>query len=70
VDNTLLGQFVVAAFDGCTSSQDALLTLMVKTRHTAPLVELARAPAPTWPFADDRQLTDERASGHAGSEFR
>jgi hypothetical protein len=36
VDNTLLVQFVVAAFDGCTSFQDALLTLMVKTRPPPP----------------------------------
>lgn len=42
VDHALLGQFVGAAFDGCTSCQDALLTLLTEDAPTtARLVELA-----------------------------
>jgi hypothetical protein len=42
VDGRLLGQFISAAFDGCTSCQDALLTLLVEdAATTARLVELA-----------------------------
>ncbi|GAB4590270.1 hypothetical protein [Nocardia sp. IFM 10818] len=42
VDGKLLGSFVGAAFDGCTSCQDAILTLLVQNAPTtARLVELA-----------------------------
>jgi hypothetical protein len=71
VDHELLGQFVGAAFDGCTSCQDALLTLMVEdAATTARLVELACVATQAMLGGLPASLTQDGASGLASPEFR
>lgn len=71
VDEQLLGEFIGAAFDGCASCQDALLTLIVESPPTAArLVELACITAETSLGGVPSSLTDPDAPGMASQEFR
>lgn len=71
VDHALLGKFVGAAFDGCTSCQDTLLTLMVEDAvTTARLVELACVSTQSLLGGLPANMTDEDAPGPAAPEFR
>jgi hypothetical protein len=68
VDNTMLGQFVGAPFDGCTSCQDALLTLMVEDLTTTTrLVELACVSTHAALGGLPANMTDEQAPGPGSS---
>lgn len=71
VDHELLGQFVGAAFDGCTSCQDALLTLMVEyPPTTARLVELACVSTNAAFGGLPANLLQDGVPGPASPEFR
>jgi len=71
VNRELLGQFVGAAFDSCTSCQDALLTLLVEDPvTTARLVELACVATQMEFGGLPGSLTDEHRPGPASPEFR
>ncbi|WP_144312096.1 hypothetical protein [Actinopolyspora erythraea] len=71
VDHPLLAQFVGAAFDGCTSCQDALLTLMIDDAvTTGRLVELACVATQDALGGLPRNMTDHDAPGLASAEFR
>jgi hypothetical protein len=71
VDHALLGRFVGAAFDGCVSCQDPLLTLMVEDpATTARLVELACVATDAVLGGLPAGLTDQHAPGLAALEFR
>jgi hypothetical protein len=71
VDHDLLGRFVGAGFDGCTSCQDALLTLMVEDPDTtARLVELACVATHGALGGLPASMTDDDAPGLAAPEFR
>jgi hypothetical protein len=67
----MLGQFVGTPFDGCTSCQDALLTLMVEDPTTTTrLVELACVSTHAALGGLPANMTDEQAPGLATREFR
>jgi hypothetical protein len=71
IDHVLLGRFVGAAFDGCMSCQDPLLTLMIEDpATTARLVELACVTTNAVLGGLPAGLTDEHAPGIAAPEFR
>lgn len=71
VDATLLDQYVAAAYDSCTSCQDALLTLLVDDAvTTARLVELACIAVHNALDGLPASMTDENAPGLASREFR
>lgn len=71
VDRKLLGDFVGAAFDGCASCQDALLTLMVDDAATVTrLVELACLASAEAFGGLPPKLTDPDVPGLAAPEFR
>lgn len=71
IDHGLLGQYVSAAFDRCTSCQDAMLTLMTEDSvTTARLVELACIAVHEELGGLPASLTDEDASGLSSTEFR
>jgi hypothetical protein len=71
VDHKLLSQFTGAAFDGCTSCQDALLTLIVEdAATTGRLVELACVATSAALGGLPAALTDPDARGLAAPEFR
>lgn len=71
VDGALLGRFIGSAFDGCTSCQDAELTLVVSDPATcARLVELACVTAQNMFGGLPANMTDPDARGVASPEFR
>lgn len=71
VDHTLLGQFVGAAYDGCPSCQDALLTLVIDdTATTARIVELACVATHSALGGLPASLTEDNTPGPATPEFR
>lgn len=71
VDGQLLGQFMGAGFAGCTSCQDALLTLMVEDpATTARLVELACVSTNAMLGGLPANMTDDGVPGFASPEFR
>ncbi|HJP80568.1 MAG TPA: transposase [Pseudonocardiaceae bacterium] len=71
VDHDLLGRFVGAGFDGCTSCQDALLTLMVEdAATTARLVELACVITHKKLGGLPACMTEPDVPGMASPEFR
>ena len=71
VDGRLLGQFVGAAYDGCTSCQDAQLTLLIEDAPTtARLVELACIAIHSALGGLPQGLTDPTTPGIAAPEFR
>lgn len=72
VDHRLLGEVMGAAFDGCTTCQDPLLTLMVEDPATsARTVELACVAIHGQLGGLPPSMTDEDAPGSTSSpEFR
>lgn len=71
VAHELLGQFVGAAFDGCTSCQDGLLTLLAGDSTTAArLVELACVAIHAAFGGLPASMTDPGEPGPASAEFR
>ena len=71
VDGPLLGAFIGAAFDGCTSCQNAHLTIMVQDAPTtARLVELACIGVHQAMGGLPANLTDADEPGTASREFR
>lgn len=71
VDHQLLSQFVGAASDGCTSCQDALLTLMTEdAATTARLVEIACVATQSALGGLPGSMTDPFAIGPEAPEFR
>lgn len=71
VDTALLGQFVGAAFDGCTSCQDPLLTLMTTDPVTVGrLVELACQVVHDVLGGLPPNMLDPAVRGVAAPEFR
>lgn len=71
VDGQLLGQFIGAAFDGCTSCQDAQLTLLIEDpTTTGRLVELACVATHALLGGLPLALTEPDKPGPASEEFR
>lgn len=71
VNHDLLSQFVGAAFDGCTSCQDPLLTLLTEDpTTTARLVELACLSIHDAFGGLPASMTDPGAPGPSSPEFR
>ncbi|MDJ0375490.1 hypothetical protein QMK19_39370 [Streptomyces sp. H10-C2] len=71
IDNKLLGNLSGAAFDGCTSCQDPLLTLMVEDpTTTAGLVELACVGVHNMLGGLPASMTDDAVPGQSSPEFR
>lgn len=71
VDHDLLGRLVGAAFDGCTSCQDAHLTLAVEdAATTARLVELACVATQAAFGGLPASMTNDTAPGPSSPEFR
>lgn len=71
VDNTLLGQFVGAAYHGCTSCQDALLTLVIEAAATTSrLVERACLATHSALGGLPATMTDTDSPGPETPEFR
>lgn len=71
IDHALLGQFIGAAYDGCTSCQDALMTLLIQDSDTtARLVELACIATHTLFGGLPANMTNDDAPGPAAPEFR
>lgn len=71
VDAALLGRFIGAAFDGCTTCQDAELTLVVADPATcARLIELACVTVDSQLGGLPASMTDPAAPGVASPEFR
>ncbi|TQM01681.1 hypothetical protein [Pseudonocardia kunmingensis] len=71
VDGSLLGKFIGAAFDGCTSCQDAHLTILVQDAPTtARLVELACVGVQQAMGGLPANLTDLASSDPSSREFR
>ncbi|MEV4928065.1 hypothetical protein [Streptomyces roseoverticillatus] len=71
IDNKLLGSLTGAAFDGCTSCQDPLLTLLVEDPvTTARLVELACVGAQSMFGGLPPSMTDDGVPGESSPEFR
>lgn len=72
VDHKLLGDLVAAAYDGCTTCQDPLLTFMVEDPATsARTVELACVAIQGMFGGLPQSMTDEHAPGSTSSpEFR
>lgn len=71
VDHQLLGRFIGAAFDGCPSCQDALLTLLVEDAATcARLVELACVAVQASLGGLPPSMTSDDAPGMSSREFR
>lgn len=72
VDNKLLGELTGAAFDGCTSCQDPLLTLMTEKdpTTTARLVELACVGVHGALGGLPASMTDDDVPGQSSLEFR
>lgn len=71
VDHKMLGALVGAAFDGCTSCQDPLITLLVEdAATTARVVELACVGAQGMFGGLPANMTDPDVPGPASQEFR
>lgn len=71
IDSVLLSKFMGAAFDGCTSCQDTLLTTMTEDpATTARLVELACVATNEMFGGLPASMTDDSAPGLASPEFR
>ena len=71
INHDLLGQFIGAAYDRCTSCQDAHLTLMVEdAATTARLVELACVATASAFGGLPASMTDDAAPGPSSPEFR
>jgi hypothetical protein len=71
VDHALLGQLVGTAFDGCTTCQDPLLTLLVEDpATTARLVELACVATHSVLGGLPASMTDDDVPGQTAPEFR
>ncbi|MGA4954088.1 hypothetical protein [Streptomyces lydicamycinicus] len=71
VDHKLLGSLVGAAFEGCASCQDPLLTLLVEDpTTTARLVELACVSTQSMLGGLPASMTDDGVSGASSPEFR
>lgn len=71
VDNKLLGDLVGAAYDGCTTCQDPLLTLLVEDpTTTARLVELTCVAVHQAFGGLPAGMTDADAPGQSTPEFR
>jgi hypothetical protein len=71
VDAALLGRFIGAAFDGCTTCQDAELTLVVSDPATcARLVELACGMVAETFGGLPANMLDADAPGVSSPEFR
>ncbi|MEU3756399.1 hypothetical protein AB0H17_27170 [Streptomyces olivoreticuli] len=71
IDNRLLGDLTGAAFDGCASCQDPLLTLLVEdATTTARLVELACISTHAMLGGLPASMTDDDAPGQSSPEFR
>lgn len=71
IDTALLGRFIGAALDGCTTCQDAELTLMCEdAATTARLVELACVSVMSTLGGLPRNMYDQRAPGLTSNDFR
>lgn len=71
VDHKMLGELIGAAYDGCTSCQDLLLTLLVEDpTTTARLVELACVSAHGMFGGLPASMTEEGVPGTSSPEFR
>lgn len=71
VDHDMLGRLVGAAFDGCTSCQDPLLTLLVEDpATTARLVELTCVLTHSLLGGLPESMTDPDVPGQSTPEFR
>jgi len=71
VDMELLGAFIGAAYDGCTTCQDAEMTrLVTDPATTARLVELACVAIQASLGGLPRNMTDRKAPGMTSQSFR
>ncbi|MFE9413901.1 hypothetical protein ACFYN0_34725 [Streptomyces sp. NPDC006704] len=71
VDHAMLGELIGAAYDGCTSCQDPLLTLLVEDpTTTARLVELACVSTHAMLGGLPASMTHEGVPGPSNAEFR
>lgn len=71
IDEALLGSFIAAAFDGCQSCQDRLITAVAADAPMmSRLVELACVAAQSVLGGLPANLTDLWAPGAASTEFR
>ncbi|BBG20749.1 hypothetical protein RVR_P25 (plasmid) [Actinacidiphila reveromycinica] len=71
VDHGMLSRLVGAAYDGCTTCQDPLLTLLVEdTATTARVVELACISTDAILGGLPPSMTDDSVPGASSPEFR